>query len=136
MQAPTKRRSLFITLSHSLSLWFDIRRVAIFIYIYREFLRRKTKFDLLDTLQSSRVSKHPWSFQMLFSSSSSSFFYCINKYVLYIFSPGWDIQYNESVWIKFRAIDWGWWQIDNMSCWKSKSNGTISGNNVEIERCL
>lgn len=49
---------------------------------------------------------------------------------------GWDIQHNKSVGIKFCAINWRRWQIDNMSCWKSKSYRTLFGNNMEIERCL
>lgn len=65
------------------------------------------------------------------------FIFCIHsQFFFLLFLAGWDSQHNKSLRIKFRAVDWRWWQIDNMPCWKSKSNRTISGNNVEIERCL
>lgn len=84
----------------------------------------------------SKREKLFWIFYKYFSFCIWFHFLLHSQFFFLLFLAGWDSQHNKSLRIKFRAVDWRWWQIDNMPCWKSKSNRTISGNNVEIERCL
>lgn len=127
-------------------LFAGIRRVAIFIcaYIYRQLHKwnKKKNLAILDTHTQSnlvRMCSIWWSLLISFFSINNIFVVLHSHFVSFFLSgifTGWDSQHNHSLGIKFCTIDWRWWQIDNMSCGKSKSNRTISGNNVEIECCL
>lgn len=54
----------------------------------------------------------------------------------HIFFTGRNNELYKPLRIKLRSINWRWWQIDNVPCGKPESNGTVSGNYMEIECCL